>query len=199
MKTQGIIATMGITLLAGIQLASAQIGLGDQIVETEVKMKNIDGSMISISEVAGEKGTLVIFSCNHCPYVIGWQDAMVEIGNSYMEKGIGVVFINSNDPAAKGDTFEGMQQMAKDNGYKFPYLVDSDSSIATHFGAKKTPDVFLFDAAGKLVYQGAVGEGGREPTIDGQPWLKDALDALLSGNPIEAPQTKAVGCSIKFR
>ena len=86
-------------------------------------MKNVDGSMLSINDVKGEKGTLVIFNCNHCPFVIGWQDEMVKIGNTYKEKGIGVIFINSNDPAVKGDTFEGMQEMAKENGYKFPYVV----------------------------------------------------------------------------
>ena len=194
-----VLITTAAALAASIQFVSAGLGIGASIVDADVKMKNVDGSMLSINDVKGEKGTLVIFTCNHCPFVIGWQDEMVKIGNTYKEKGIGVIFINSNDPAVKGDTFEGMQELAKEEGYQFSYVVDSTSDVAKSFGAKKTPDVYLFDADGKLVYQGAVGEGGREPKSDGQPWLKDALDALLAGKAIENPQTKAVGCSIKFR
>jgi len=177
--------------------ATAGIGIGDAIVDAEVKMKNTDGSMVSINDVKGEKGTLVIFSCIHCPFVVSWQDTMVELGNTYMKKGIGVLFVNSNDPAAAGDTFEKMQAMAKEEGYGFPFVVDATSGVAKNFGAMKTPDVFLFNAEGKLVYQGAVGDGGRKPS--GDIWLKDALGALVAGEPIDPAQTKAVGCSIKFR
>ncbi|MEE9367770.1 MAG: thioredoxin family protein [Pontiella sp.] len=179
--------------------ASAGIGIGDSIVDADVKMKSTDGSMVSINDMKGEKGTLVIFTCNKCPFVVGWQDTMVELGNTYMNKGIGVVFVNSNDPAVKGDTLENMQQMAQKNGYKFQYVADETSGVAKNFGAKKTPDVFLFDADNNLVYQGAVGEGSKTPKAGGETWLKDALDAVIAGNDVENSQTKAVGCSIKFR
>lgn len=182
-----------------IGTASAGIGLGDPMTRGDVEMKNVDGTTITLNTIKGDKGTLVIFSCNHCPFVKGWQDTMVEIGNTYQRQGIGVVFINPNDPAVKGDTYEGMQELAKAEGYEFPYVVDATSDVARSFGATKTPDVFLFDAAGKLIYQGAVGEGGRQPAERGEPYLKNALDALLAGKVIEKPQTKAVGCSIKFR
>lgn len=196
MKVQAAIAAV---LAAGIQFVSASLEPGASIVDADIRMKNVDGGMIAINDVKGEKGTLVIFTCNHCPFVMGWQDEMVKIGNTYAKKGIGVIFINSNDPTAKGDTFEGMQDLAKKEGYQFPYVVDSNSGIAKSFGAKKTPDVFLFDAKGTLVYQGAVGEGGRQPKSEGQPYLRNALEALLADTPIDNPQTKAVGCSIKFR
>ncbi len=186
-------------LLLSTISADAVIGLGDKIVDTRVKMRNIDGSMKTIADEIGKKGTLVIFTCNHCPFVIGWQNTMVEIGNAYKKKGVGVVFINSNDPTVKGDTFEGMQKLAKKEHYTFSYLVDSTSDVARHFGAKKTPDVFLFNADRKLVYQGAVGEGGRGPLPGGESFLKNALDELLEGKPISKKQTKAIGCSIKFR
>jgi peroxiredoxin len=186
------IATLTITSLASIDI-------GGSLVDADITMKSVDGSMVSINDVKGEKGTLVIFTCNHCPFVIGWQDRMVELGNSCKNKGIGVIFINSNDPSVKGDTFEGMQELAKKEGYQFPYAVDDSSAIARNFGAKKTPDVFLFNAQDKLVYQGAVGEGGRKPAAGGEPYLQNALDALAAGKPVETPKTKAVGCSIKFR
>jgi peroxiredoxin len=185
--------------IAGALTASAGLEIGDSMVDADVKMKNIDGSMISISDVQGEKGTLVIFTCNHCPFVKGWQKEMTAIGNACKEMGVGVIFINSNDPSAKGDTYEGMQELAKESGYTFPYAVDATSDIARNFGATKTPDIFLFDAEQKLVYQGAVGEGAQEPKEGGEPWLRNALAELTAGKPIEKSQTKAVGCSIKFR
>jgi peroxiredoxin len=190
---------MSLAVLGGTGVAAAGLGIGDAMVDADVEMKNIDGSTISLGDARGKKGTLVIFTCNHCPFVLGWQDTMVAIGNTYAEQGVGVIFINSNDPSVKGDTYEGMQELAKKEGYTFPYVVDATSDVARHFGAAKTPDIFLFDAEGKLVYQGAVGEGGRSPKAGGQTWLQDALEALIAGRPIETAQTKAVGCSIKFR
>lgn len=197
MKAKLLTVTTLLTMFIAATAAAAGIGIGDAIVDADVKMKNVDGKMLSLNDIKGEKGTLVIFSCIHCPFVIGWQDKMVELGNTYKSKGIGVVFINSNDPAVAGDTFEKMQAMARDEGYEFPFVVDATSGVAKNFGALKTPDVFLFDAGGKLVYQGAVGDGGRKPGSD--IWLEDALDALLAGESIDPAQTKAVGCSIKFR
>lgn len=199
MKPKLLTATTLVAMLIAATTATttAGISIGDPMVDTDVKMKNVDGSMLSLDDIKGEKGTLVIFSSYHCPFVIGWQDVMVELGNTYIKKGIGVVFINSNDPAVAGDTFEKMQEMAREEKYGFPFVVDATSGVAKNFGALKTPDVFLFDAGGKLVYQGAVGDGGRKP--GGDIWLEDALDALLAGEKIDPAQTKAVGCSIKFR
>ncbi len=191
----------GIALL-GIMVctqSSVALNLGDPIVDADVRMKNIDGKMITLNNIAGAKGTLVIFSCMHCPFVIGWQDTMVEIGNTYQEKGFGVVFINANNPATAGDTYEAMQEMARAEGYQFPFVVDATSDVARHFGASKTPDVFLFDASGKLAYKGAIGEGGQKPKPDGEAYLQNALDALLAGTSVPRAESKAVGCSIKFR
>ncbi len=198
MKLQRLTATTLFITIFAVAAATAGIGIGDPIVDTDVKMKNVDGKMLSLNDIKGEKGTLVIFSSYHCPFVIGWQDVMVELGNTYTKKGIGVVFVNSNDPAVAGDTFEKMQAMAKEEKYGFPFVVDATSGVAKNFGALKTPDVFLFNAEGKLVYQGAVGDGGRKPS-GGDIWLKNAMDAMLAGEKIDPAQTKAVGCSIKFR
>ncbi len=191
---------VGSIIAASVLAASAGIGIGDAIVDTDVGMESTDGKTITFDDVKGAKGLLVIFTCNHCPFVIGWQDTMVELGNAYLQKGIGVVFVNSNDPArVASDSLEDMRKMARKQGYQFPYVVDATSGVARNFGAKKTPDVFLFDANGKLVYRGAVGEGGRQPQRDGEPWLKNALDAVVDGRKVAKSKTKAVGCSIKFR
>lgn len=189
-----------LALAASIQISSAGLGIGDPISDTDVKMKSVDGRMVSIGDAKGEKGTLVIFTCNHCPFVVAWQERMVELSNTYQKKGLGVIFINSNNPQVNdGDNYEGMQKMAKENGYEFPYVVDATSDVARHFGAKKTPDIFLFDAEGKLIYHGAVDDNSRKPKEVQKTYLKDALDALLAGNPVVEKETKAVGCGIKFR
>ena len=188
---------MGV-VLSGALPANA-LDIGNSMTDGDIEMENVDGSTVTIGDIKGEKGTLIIFTCNHCPFVKAWQKEMVEIGNAYQEKGFGVIFINPNDPAVKGDTLEGMQQLSKAEGYEFPYVVDATSDVARHYGAGKTPDVFLFDADGMLVYKGAVSEGGRTPKAGGEVNLKDALDALLAGMSVEKPETKAVGCSIKFR
>jgi peroxiredoxin len=193
MKFYTLITALSLTALS----ATAGLKIGDEMVDTHIKMTSADDATLTLSELKGEKGTLIIFTCNKCPFVEAWQSTMVELGNSYMKKGVKVVFINSNDPAAKGDTLENMKKMAKKEGYQFPYLQDSTSEVARNFGATKTPDVFLFDADAKLVYQGAVGDGGTTPTDD--VWLADALEALVAGTEIKPNQTKAVGCGIKFR
>jgi peroxiredoxin len=199
MKQVHMLSLIAIAFASFTITSQTAVEIGGGLIDADVKMKNIDGSMVSINDVKGEKGTLIIFTCNHCPVVLGWQDRMVELGNSFKNKGIGVIFINSNDPGAKGDTFEGMQELAKKEAYQFPYVVDDSSAVARNFGAKKTPEVFLFDAEGKLAYQGAIGEGGRKPIDGGTPYLQEALDALAGGKSVETAQTKAVGCSIKFR
>jgi thioredoxin-related protein len=198
MKLKHITGMVLLGFLAA-SLPAQALNIGDSIVDGEVEMENIDGTTITLDSIKGEKGTLVIFSCNHCPFVIAWQKEMVTIGNEYRKQGLGVVFINSNDPDVKGDTMNGMKALARKEGYLFPYAVDDTSDVARHFGASKTPDVFLFDAAGKLVYRGAVSEGGSSPKNGGEPYLINAIDALLSGNPVSKAETKAVGCSIKFR
>lgn len=184
-------------IIAGALSASAALKTGDEMVDTHVKMMSADDASLTLAQLKGEKGTLIIFTCNKCPFVEAWQDTMVELGNTYMKKGISVVFINSNNPSVKSDTMENMKAMAKKEGYRFPYLKDSTSEVARNFGAQKTPDVFLFNADSKLVYQGAVGDGGL--TVGDDIWLKDALEALVAGKEIKITQTKAVGCGIKFR
>jgi peroxiredoxin len=177
------------------------VELGDKFPKGDVQMKNTDGKMLSISEVArGNKGTLVVFSCNHCPYVVLWEDRIKEIGNMYQEKGIGVIVINSNDPATfPGDDFKSMQARAKEKGFKFPYVVDATSEVAQAFGAKKTPEVYLFNDKNKLVYHGAIDDNSKDAKMVDNHYLKDALNAVLAGVDVNVAGSKAIGCTIKFR
>lgn len=190
-----------LTLLALLLPTAAwALATGDAIPMKDAKLQNVDGREISIAEIAGAKGTLVVFTCNHCPFAKAWESRIVALGNDYGKRGIGVVAINSNDPkVAADDGFEPMQQRAKEKGYEFPYAVDSTSDVARAFGATRTPEAFVFDASGKLVYHGAVDDNSEDPAAVQAHFLRDALEALLAGKPVSNAETKALGCSIKFR
>jgi peroxiredoxin len=186
-------------LLAVATTYADGIKLGDKAPMSDVKMKNVDGKELSIADLAGKNGTLVIFSCNHCPFVKAWESRIAELGNAYRTKGIGVIQINPNDPAAQApDGYVEMQQRAKERGFQFPYVVDATSDVARAFGASRTPEFFLFDKDGKLVYHGAL-DDNKDAAHASQHYLKDALEAVLTGRPVAVAETKAVGCSIKFR
>lgn len=174
--------------------------LGDEAPLADVKMKNVDGREVSITDVRGKKGTLVVFSCNACPWAQAWESRIVDLGNTYTVRGIGVVMVNPNDPGVvAADGFEQMKERARKRGMKFPYVVDATSDVARAFGATRTPEAFLFGADGRLVYHGTVDDNARQPDKVQQRYLRDALDAVSAGKAVGVAETKAFGCSIKFR
>jgi len=176
------------------------LGLGDPIPKPDTKMKNVDGESVSIADVKGEKGTLVVVTCNHCPYVKAWEERITELGNTYDDEGIGVIAINPNDPEQQPeDAYEQMQKRAKKLGLEFPYVVDETSDVAKALGATKTPEAFLFDAEGKLVYHGAIDDNPHEPGKVEKQYLRDALDAVVAGEAPKVAESKSMGCSIKWR
>jgi peroxiredoxin len=196
MKTVTALAVM---VLAAATTFADGVKLGDKAPMTDAKMKNVDGKEVSIAGVAGKNGTLVIFTCNHCPFAKAWEKRIADLGNAYAKKGVGVIAINSNDPDSYAeDSYENMQKHAKSAPFEFPYAVDATSDVARAFGAKATPEVFLFDKDGKLVYHGAV-DDNREAAKASQHYLNDALEAVVNSKPVSTTETKAVGCSIKFR
>ncbi|MBX2813120.1 MAG: thioredoxin family protein [Myxococcales bacterium] len=180
--------------------ATSKLAIGDTAPAKDVEMKNVDGQMVTIAKVAQKKGTLVVFTCNHCPFAKAWEGRIAALGNEFLSQEVGVIAINSNDPKkAPEDGFSAMQKRAHELGMKFPYVVDADSGMARAYGATKTPELFLFAGDGKLVYHGAVDDNSREPDKVESHYLRDALQALVAGHPIKQPVTKAVGCSIKLR
>ena len=196
MKTGSFMA-----LVASVSVAASAFGLniGDKAPSTSVKMKNVVGSEVSIADVTGKEGTLVIFSCNHCPFVKAWQDRIASIGNAAKGKGVGVIVINSNDPASyPEDSFTEMQARAKQLGFTFPYVVDATSGVARSFDATRTPEAFLFDKDGKLVYHGAIDDSQKADEVS-KHFLQDAIDAAIAGKDIPVKETKFVGCGIKYR
>ena len=164
------------------------------------KMKNVDGKMVAIADVTGKAGTLVVFTCNHCPFAKGWEERIVELANGYSKKGIGVILINANDPAKYAeDGFAEMQARAKTRGLQAPYVVDETSAVARAFGATVTPEAFLFDKSGRLAYHGTVDDNHQDAAKVQSRYLKDALEAVATGKAPTQPETKSLGCGIKFR
>jgi peroxiredoxin len=176
------------------------LALGAKLPAAETKLKNVvDGKEVTLKKVAGDKGTLVVFTCNNCPYAKAWEERIVELGNSYAKKGIGVLLVNSNSPSAsKHDTFELTQARAKERKMTFAYAVDPDSGVARAFGASKTPEAFVFDKGGALVYHGTIDDNHEDVTKVSKTYLKDALEAVSTGKKVALPETKSMGCGIKF-
>ena len=190
-----LIPIMGLTfLLAG------ELEIGSTMPLKDLELADISGKNITLATAKGDAGTLVVFSCNTCPWVIRWEDRYVSLANTYAQKGIGMIAVNSNAARFGGeDSLEEMLEHAKNNGYNFPYAQDPESELASAFGATKTPHIYLFDGDDKLVYRGAIDDNAKNAKKVDVPFLANAIDALLAGNPINPQTTKALGCSIKFK
>ena len=183
--------------LASIQ--AAELGIGSQMPNTDYLLNDISGNQITLNEIKGENGTLIIFSCNTCPWVIRWEDRYVKIANSYLKKGIGMIAINSNVARFNGDdSLYKMKKHAKEKKYNFPYAQDPKAKLAYAFGATKTPHVYLFNDKDNLVYRGAIDDNARDADAVEEPFLSKAIDQLLAGQKIKKTTSKAIGCSIKF-
>ena len=189
-----------LALPAPPRAAADGLALGDAAPMSDAAMKNVDGKDVTIASVQGKKGTLVVFTCNHCPWAKAWETRIVDLGNGYRKKGVGVIAINPNDPSDyPEDTYAEMQKRAKQRKIGYPYVVDATSNVARAFGASHTPEAYLFDAGGKLVYHGGIDDNAKQPDKVEAHWLRDALDAVVAGKAVPLAETKAFGCSIKFR
>ena len=174
------------------------LSLGSMIPKATIKMKNVAGKMVSIKEVAKANGTLVMFSCNTCPYVLKNQKRIVAINDFALKMKVGVIVLNSNEAYRnEDDSYEAMQAYAKDQKYNWDYVVDKNHEVADAFGAKRTPEVFLFNKEGKLVYHGAIDDNPSDATNVNRQHLKEAIKELVAGNDITVKESRSVGCSIK--
>lgn len=175
------------------------LNLGDAAPKTDIRMKNVDGRSFSLNDVKDRNGLCVVFSCNTCPYVIGWEDRYNDLARLCKENGVGFILVNSNE-AKRGDddSMEAMLAHAKEIGYgDYPYVVDSNHVLADAFGATKTPDVFLFNTKLQLAYKGAIDDNMKEPKAVKEAYLANAVKNMVAGKPCTPAETKSIGCSIK--
>ncbi len=170
---------------------------------SDFRLKNVDGSYVSLSDFPDAKGFIIVFSCNHCPYVVAYEDRMIALHNKYAPKGFPLIAINPNDSIAQPqDSFSAMKVRAKEKGFPFPYLHDADQSVYPKYGATRTPHVYLLERAGsdlKVAYIGAIDDNHRDASQVNDDFLSDAVDALLAGKRPDPTFTRAIGCTIKTR
>jgi len=189
--------SFAVLLLSTSFLFGQTSGLSIGDVAPDFSLKGTDGEVHSLASDAGEKGSIVIFTCNHCPYAIAYEDRIIELQNTFATKGFNVIAINPNDPVVKpADSFEAMAVRAAEKGFNFPYLFDDGQRVYPVWGATKTPHVFLLDALNTVRYIGVIDNNTDASKAD-QFFVADAIEALNAGKNPEPSTTKAIGCSIK--
>jgi thiol-disulfide isomerase/thioredoxin len=174
------------------------LDLGTQV--PAFSLPDTSGKPVSDKDYAGSP-LLVMFICNHCPFVIHVRDQLVALGRDYLPKGLGIIAINSNDVVAHPDDSPDKMKIEKEKvGYTFPYLFDETQTIAKAFKAACTPDIYLFDKAHRLVYRGQLDDSrpSNQIPVTGKD-LRGAIDALLTGQRVPSEQKPSLGCNIKWK
>ena len=174
------------------------LGLGAAAVDFD--LPGVDGRNYSLADFADAKLLIVVFSCNHCPYVVGSEDRMNRLYADYQPRGVDMIAINSNETGNHPtDSFEHMVRRAKDKGFRFPYVRDESQETVLAYGALRTPHYYVFDAERKLRYTGRMDDNPRQSGQETTRELRDALDALLAGEEPPVPVTNPIGCNVKWK
>ncbi len=188
-------------LIMTVQASGQGYEIGD--VATDFRLLNVDGNYISMSDYGDINGVILIFSCNHCPYVVAYEDRMIELHNEYAPKGFPLLAINPNDTIAEPrDSFTKMIERAQEKNFPFDYVIDANQEIYPQYGATRTPHVFLLEKVGDefiVAYIGAIDDNFRDASAVNERFLANAIDALLAGERPDPAVTRAIGCTIKVR
>lgn len=196
MKRLFLTCLLGTCLLA--TQAQTSIAIGSNAPLLDQAMKDVSGKMIAVKDAMKQNGVLVMFSCNTCPYVIKNQSRTKEIAAFAKANNIGIILLNSNEAQRGGDdSFAAMQQYAKNQGYDFPYVVDVNHQQADAYGATRTPELFLLDVQGKLVYKGAIDDSPADIAKVNRIHAREAIKELVDGKSVSIKESRSVGCTIK--
>ena len=177
------------------------LNIGDKAVDYSLENANeeIGGQSLNLEQSVMKNGLVLVFECNHCPYVVASIDRMNKMSDYCKSREIGFVGINSNDASVyANDSFEHMVKRAK-NGMPYSYLFDESQEVAHAYGAKRTPEFFLFDSDNTLVYRGRMDDSPRDPSQASTSELKDAIDSMLDGRSPDISETESIGCSVKWK
>jgi peroxiredoxin len=176
----------------------AKLTIGDKAIPFE--LPGVDDELHSLADYTDKKALVVLFSCNHCPYVRAWEDRMVQIQADYASQGVQFIAINANDTDKyPADSLPKMKERAQEKGFNFPYLFDETQEVARYYGAERTPEIFVFNRVGVLQYHGALDDNYDDPDAVTQEYLRDALDAILAEKTPATAKTAPVGCTIKWK
>lgn len=191
--------TLALIMLSMTLFAAPPLKIGDKA--PAFSLKGVDGKTVSLADYNNEKGVILIFTCNTCPYVVANEDRMIELHNNFAPKGFPVVTINPNDPKlSAGDSFNDMKIRAQEKSFPFPYLFDEQQAIFPAYGATRTPEVFLLkNKSGEFVvkYTGAIDDNAGDANAVEEKFLENAIHSLLSDKTPDPAITKAIGCGIK--
>ncbi|MGK2859118.1 MAG: thioredoxin family protein [Thermoanaerobaculia bacterium] len=194
---QSTLSLLALLLLASTAFAGEELAVGADAPKFSL-LNATDGKYVSF-DPAKSKASVVVFTCNQCPWAKAFEPRLIEIAKQYSSKGVTFLAVNPNDDVAyPEETMEGMKARATAKGYPFPYLKDTDSAIAAKYGARVTPHVFVVDSKGKVRYRGYVDDSAK-PEERTHTGLNEALDAVLGGASVKTTSTKAFGCSIKWK
>ena len=168
-------------------------------VAPDFSLPDTEGRRWAVDHYDGAPATVVVFTCNHCPYALAWHDRIAEVARDYEARGVRVLAINANDADRyPRDSLDAMRERVAREDWPMPYLHDATQEVAREYGAKVTPDVFVLDAESRLRYRGAPDADYDKPQERAE-WLREALDELLAGAIVSRPETNPVGCSIKWK
>ena len=166
----------------------------------DFSLPGVDGATHTLHEFDEKRFLLVVFWCNHCPYVQAWESRMIDLGRRFGPKGVGVVLINANDDKSyPDDRLERMVERSRGKGYPFPYLRDDSQETAHAYGALVTPHPMLFGPDRRLLFQGRIDDQHDRPEAVRHRYLEEALEAAVAGRPITQPELPVLGCSVKWR
>lgn len=189
-----------IPIIASILLISTMadpLTIGSPIPRADSKLKDINGKEVSFKELIRKNGLLVMFSCNTCPVVAKYEKRTLDVAKVAVKNDVGIILLNSNEATrGDGDSYDDMKSYARNLGYSFHYVIDNKSEMADAFGANRTPECFLFNKEGKLVYRGAIDDNPGDAD-QARPYLKMAIENLAKGDKIDPETTRSVGCTIK--
>jgi len=178
-------------------MASGRLAIGEKA--PDFNLPSVDGKSYSLNSFEGKKAVVVMFTCNHCPYVQAYEGRMIAIQREFLENGVALVAINANETINHPeDNFPNMITRAKEQTYNFPYLRDENQKVANAFGAHYTPEIFLLDEKRILRYTGRIDDNWQVAENVRSHDLRNAIEAVISGKPINNPETHAIGCTIKW-
>jgi cytochrome oxidase Cu insertion factor (SCO1/SenC/PrrC family) len=198
MKQLSFSAIILLAVAAMSFMINGVLPIGSTLPKAEVKLKDISGKEVTISEIKKEQGVLVMFSCNTCPYVIKNQQRTIDIANYAEKNKVGVIILNSNEGQRNDDdSYEAMKAYAKQQNYKWHYAVDKNNELADAFGASRTPECYLFNKDLKLVYHGAIDDNPTDAGNVKRHHLQEAINEMVAGKEVSYKESRSVGCGIK--
>lgn len=196
-----VLPVVALILFQSLNLPGSGYKVGDIV--TDFNLKNVDKKMVSLSGLKDNKGAILIFTCNHCPFSVAYEDRIIALHESFAPKGYPVIAINPNDSKeVPEDSFKKMIRRAREKQFPFVYLHDGTQQTARTYGAVRTPHVYLLSKINnqyKVEYIGAIDNNSHEPELVTEKYVEKAIEELLAGKEITVKSTKAIGCSIKWK